>query len=163
MNRRDAALHLARRYPGGIEALAQRMGKHPDTLRKELTAVNGYKWGVDDEEVSMAMCIAAGVSDPLAPLTAVAANLGVLLVPLPQQLDGDSDTFHCLARAASEFSEFMKTIADAVADGKVTANELRRVEHELGDLVAKGQGCVAALRKMHEEAKPAHLKSVNGA
>jgi hypothetical protein len=163
MNRRDAALHLARRYPGGIEALAPRMGKHADTLRKELTAVNGYKFGVDDEELMMSLCVAAGVHDALAPLTAEAANLGVLLIPLPQQLDGDSDTFHCLAHAAGEFSEFMKTVADAVADGKVTPNELRRVERELGELVSKGQGCVAALRKIYEAEKPAHLRSIGGA
>jgi hypothetical protein len=163
MNRRDAALHLARRYPGGVEALALRIGKNADTLRKELTGVHGYKWGVDDEELMMELCRAAGVHDALAPLTAEAANLGVLLVPLPQQLSGDSDTFHCLARAASEFSEFMKTVADAVAHGKVTSNDLRRVERELGELVAQGQGCVAALRKIHEDAKPAHIRSVANA
>jgi hypothetical protein len=158
MNRRDEALRLAQRYPGGIDALAQRLGKRPDTLRKELTGVSGYKWGVDDEESIVLMSEAAGVPDSIAPITAAAANLGLLIIPLPQQINGDSDAFHCLAGAAAEFSEFMKVIADAVADARVTANELRRVERELGRLVAQGQGCVAALRRIHEEAKPAHLK-----
>jgi hypothetical protein len=157
MNRRDAALHLARRYPGGLEALAPRLGKHPETLRKELTGVSGYKWGVEDEEVLIAMCIAANVPDALAPITAAAANLGALLIPLPQALDGGSDVFHRLAQTAQEFSKFMKDVAEAIEHGKVTANELRKSERDLAELVADGQGCVALLRKMHDGAKPAHI------
>ena len=42
MNRRSAALHLARRYPDW-DSLAAHMNKRPDTLRKELTGVEGYK------------------------------------------------------------------------------------------------------------------------
>jgi hypothetical protein len=157
MNRRDAALHLAQRYPGGIDALAQRLGKRPDTLRKELTGVNGYKWGVDDEEMLVAMCVAANVPDALAPITAAAANLGILLIPLPQQIDSGSDVFHRLAHTAQEFSTFMKDVAEAIEYGKVSANELRKAERDLAELVSDGQGCVGVLRKMHETAKPPHI------
>jgi hypothetical protein len=163
MNRRDAALHLARRYPGGIEALAPRMGKKPDTLRKELTGVEGYKWGVDEEELMISLCQAAGVADSIAPITAAAVNAGALVIPLPRELSAQGGSFQCLADAAREFGEFVASVAEAEADGCVTANELRRVERELGELVAKGQGCVARLKAVHEAGKPAHLKAVGGA
>jgi hypothetical protein len=158
MNRRAAAMLLANRYPGGLDALAPQLGKRPDTLRKELTGAPAYKWGADDEELMISLCLAAGVSDPLAPITAAAANAGALLIPLPQHASGAADSFRCLADTAREFSEFVASVADAEADGRVTANELKRVERELGELVSRGQDCVARLRKIHEEGKPAHLR-----
>lgn len=130
------------------------MGKRPDTLRKELTGVEGYKWGVDDEELLVALCIAAKVPDSLAPITAGAVNAGALLLPLPQGVDSGSPTFKCLADAAHEFGIFMATAADAVADGRVTANEQREVEREFGALVAKGQAFLGSLSAMHEAGRP---------
>lgn len=130
------------------------MGKRPDTLRKELTGVEGYKWGVDDEELLISLCIAAKVVDPLAPITAAAINAGALVILLPQGLDSGGPTFKCLADAAHEFGVFMTTAADAVADGRVTAHELRDVEQEFGALVAKGQACLGNLSAMHEAGKP---------
>jgi hypothetical protein len=148
MNRRDAALHLAKRYPGGIDA-----------LRKELTGVNGYKWGVDDEELLVDLCQAARVPDALAPITAAAANAGALLIPLPQHVDADSTTWRCLASATEKFGALVRDIGDAVADGKVTANELRTVEADFGHLVSVGQHCLLSLKAMHEAAKPTHLRA----
>lgn len=162
MNRRDAALLLAGRYPGGIDALAPRMGKSPATLRKELTGAEGFKWGVDSEELLISLCQSAGVADPIAPITAAAVNAGALVIPLPRAADVDGGSFQCLAEAAREFGEFVASVAEAEADGRVSANELKRVERELGELVAKSQGCVSRLRAVHEAGKPAHLKAVQG-
>lgn len=160
MNRRDAARLLARRYPGGIDALAPRLGKRADTLRKELTGVEGYKWGVDDEEQLMELCRAAGVADPLAPLSAGAINSGALLIPLPQSMDVGGDTWNCLAEASKRFGTLVQDIGAAVADNTVTANELRTVEADFGALVSTGQSCLTHLRARHEEGKPAHLREV---
>ena len=155
MNRRIAALHLARRYPDW-DSLASHMGKRPDTLRKELTGVEGYKWGVEDEELLISLCLSAKVPDPLAPFTAAAANAGALLIPLPTGSAGAAEhALKCLADAAREFGVFLAKAAEAVADGHVSANELRDVEREFGALVAKGQACLGSLSAMHEAGKPA--------
>jgi hypothetical protein len=161
MNRRDACLHLALAYPGGIEALAQRMGKRPDTLRKELTGAAGYKFGIDEEEVLVALCLAANVprDQVLAPITAAAVNAGAMVIPLPLSAGGDENTMRCIANTAREFAEFTASIADAAADGRVTANELKRVDLEAIELVARVQACVVTMRAMHESAKPAHLRA----
>lgn len=159
MNRRDAALQLAHRYPGSLEALGQRMGKRPDTLRKELTGQPGYKWGVDDEELLIALCLSAGVADAIAPITAAAVNAGALLIPLPQGMDPEGNSFKCVAETAHEFGEFMASVAEAEADGRVTENEAKRAERKFGDLVSKGQGCVARLLAIHEAGKPTHLRA----
>ena len=157
MNRRSAALHLARRYPDW-DSLAAHMNKRPDTLRKELTGVEGYKWGVDDEELLISLCIAAKVADPLAPITAAAVNAGALLIPLAPVSAANGATFKCLADTAYEFGTFMATVSESVADNDVSANEVREVERHFGLLVSKGQACVSQLIAMHEAAKPAFAR-----
>ncbi len=157
MNRRIAALHLARRHPDW-DVLEAHMGKRKDTLRKELTNQPGYKWGVDDEELLIDLCEAIGVPDPLAPLTAGLVNRRVIFWQLPVESEGDSPTFQCLAAAAKDFGEFMVTASAALADGKVTANELKNVQREFGEFVAKGQACLASMSALHEAGKPISSK-----
>lgn len=158
MNRRDAALNLARRYPGGLEALGPRMGKRGDTLRNELTGAEGYKWGVDDEEILIALCQAARVADPLAPITAAAVNAGALLLPLPP--DGDESTpTECLATAARSFAAFVATSTTAQAENDVSANDLRQIERDAGALVSSVQQMVVQLRGIYERTR-ARLKAV---
>jgi hypothetical protein len=158
MNRRIAAWHLARRFPC-FDSLAMQLGKRPDTLRKELTGVEHYKWGVEDEEALVALAAAQKVANPLAPITAAAANAGALLVPLPHELNTEAPLFKCLADAAQEFGLFMATAAQALADGEVTANELREVEREFGKLVGKGQACLSNMGALHESGKPKTMQS----
>lgn len=158
MNRLDACLQLARRYPGGIDALALRLGRRPDTLRKELTGVPGYKLGVDEEETIVALCLAAGVPDALAPLTAAAANAGALLLPLPCTAAGDLPSLQRLADAAREFGEFAGALAQAEADGKISANERKRIEREGSQLVAAIQAVMSAVAREHEASQPLHLR-----
>jgi hypothetical protein len=157
MNRRAQALHLARRYPDW-DSLAAHMGKRPDTLRKELTGVEGYKWGVDDEELLISLCIAARVADPLAPITAAAVNAGALLIPLLPTTLADGPTFKVLADTAYEFGAFMSTVSESIADGSVSANELREVERHFGLLVGKGQACVGNLVALQAAARPSDIR-----
>ncbi len=163
MNRLDACLQLARRYPGGIEALASRLHRRPDTLRKELTGVEGYKLGVDEEETIVALCQAAGVRDALAPLTAAAANAGALLLPLPAVPAGEQPSLQRLAEAAREFGEFAGALAQAEADGAISANERRRIEREGGELVAAIQAVMAAVAREQEASRPAHVRELRAA
>ncbi len=153
MNRRNAALHLARRYPDW-DALANLMKKNPDTLRKELTGAPGYKWGVDDEELLIALCQAARVDDSLAPLTAAAANAGALLLPLPGGGSGSPATHQCMAEAVQGFGNFIATSSEACADLRVTANELKATEAACGRHVAKVQAFMTHMRALHESCMP---------
>jgi hypothetical protein len=154
MNRRDAALHLARRYPGGLEALGLRMAKRADTLRKELTGVDGYKWGVEDEELLIALCQAAGVADPMAPITAAAVNAGAMLLPLPPDQSADRPPFAYLADAARQFSDFVASVSRAENERAVSANGLKHIERDAGELVASLQQCVVHMQAQHKAGRP---------
>lgn len=146
MNRRDAALHLARRYPGGLEALAPRMGKRGDTLRKELTGVEGYKWGVDDEELLIALCQAARVDDALAPITAAALTAGALLLPLPPDEQEDETPAQILASATRSFGGFMEAIGTTLSAGAISANQVKAIERQAAAVVLTAQRQVIAAR-----------------
>ena len=162
MNRLDAARRLATRYPGGAEALAVRMGKSPETLRKELAGAPGFKWGTACEDDLMSLCQAAGVADPLAPIRASAVSHGARVIELPS-MGAAGTSYRFLAETAREFSEFVASVADAEADGAVSGNEMRRVDRELGELIGMAEACASHLRAIHEAGKPAHLREVKAA
>lgn len=162
----DAALHLARRFPGGIEALALRIpssdpnkpaGSHKSAgaLRHELTGSGNNKLGLEDAELISMYALEQRVDNPLAILNAFAANCRAVVVMLPEQGDGDDTTFAGLAAAAQEFSEFVASVAEAAADNSVSANELARVDKELGDLMGRAQSLRSRLAQIHEQGKPA--------
>lgn len=154
MNLIDSALHLARRFPGGIEALALRMGKRATTMRHELASSDHYKLGLADAEVITLFAVEQRVSNPLAILNTFAATCGAVVVMLPDMPDESCGTFRGLAESAREFSDFVATVADAAADGVVTANELAAVDRELSELVGRVQSVRAGLAAMHEASKP---------
>lgn len=158
MNTQDAALQLARSLPGGIEALAVRMGKSAHSLRHELTGSGTAKLGLLDAETIGLYAQQMRAPNALAILNAMAANHNALALPLPEGVALGDDTFKGLADAAREFSEFIASVADAAADGQVTGNELALVDRELGDLIARAQGIRQQLAVMHEAAKPQALK-----
>lgn len=154
MNSLDAALQLAREYPGGIDALAPRLGKSPHTLRHELTRQGSAKLALEDAEAVTQFAIEVGQVNPLRVLNSFAQNCGAAVVMLPSSAGGD-DTFKGLAEAAKAFSLFVGSVADAVADGSVTANELREVDRGLSSLIGRAQAIQASLAAIHEAGKPA--------
>ncbi len=149
----DAAFHLVHDYPGGAVSLAPRMGKSGTTLSHECKATGTAKLGlVDAVKLSH-------LTGDLRILNAFASECGCLVLPMPAP-DGAVDTFHALAEAAREFGKFVTSVADAAADGQVTANELARVDGELASMLAASQAIRATLAQIHEAGKPSALRAV---
>lgn len=154
MNLRDAARNLARRLHGGIESWAQRANKSPTTARHEMAGFSNYKFGLEDAELLTQFAIEQGVSDPLQVLNTFAANVGAMVIPLPEMYETGASTLTDLSLAAKEFADFVAVSAGAAADGKVTLNELAEVDQELAHLIACAQRVRSSLALMHEAAKP---------
>lgn len=140
----DAAFALVRAYPGGSLSLAPRMGKAHGTLSHEVSGRAGYKLGLDD---AVAMSVLA--SD-LRVLNAFAAEMGCLVLQLPDGGSVGSDVMQRVGQAAKEFGEFLSEVTTDAADGDISTNDLRRIEKEWGDLMAVGQQLMALLRGMHD-------------
>lgn len=163
MNTQDAALQLARSMPGGVEALAVRLGKSAHTLRHELTGSGTAKLGLLDAESICIYAQQSGSSGALSVVTAMATNLNAMVIPLPAAVCACEDTFRGLADAAREFSDFIASVADASSDGVITANELHRVDQELMDLMSRVQAIRALVADKHNAGKPSHMREVSPA
>lgn len=148
----DAAYRVVHSYPGGSASLAPRIGKNSTSLSHEVKRVGIAKFGLED-----AVAVTVMTGDPSI-LNAFAAECGYLVLPMPQMASGDS-TLAGLAEAAKEFGEFCSSVAEAAADGNVSANELGRVDRELSELIAKAQDVRARLAQVHEANVPAHVKA----
>lgn len=154
MNLLDAARHLARRFPGGVECLAVRLGKRPSTMRHELAGSDAYKLGLEDAELITEYAVEQHIENPLQILNTLAANCGALVVPLPELHNGTGSTFEDLAATAKEFAEFVAITSSAVADGAVTGNELREVDRELAELIGCAQRVRAGMAALHVAGQP---------
>lgn len=154
MNITDALYRAAHDYPGGIEALAVRMRISPSSLAHKVSP--NYP-GAHCSPGEMAQ-ICEFTSDH-SPLQALAGQLGYQLLPIVQQGEVDSEFTLRLARTVKEFGEFISEISTDLADGKVTDNELKRIERELADMVAASQALYAVAARINSAAKPAHLRA----
>ena len=140
----DAAFNLVHDHPGGAASLAPRVAKNPATLCHEVTAAGTAKLGL---ETAVKLSV---LTQDQRILNAFAAACGCLVFPMPAVQPGGADAMHRVASLANEFGDVVRVVADAAADGRISANELAKVEREWGDLVACGQALVAHLRGVHE-------------
>lgn len=145
----SAAYHLVHDYEPGADVLALRMQKNYTTLLHEVKATGTAKLGLLDA-VKM-----TGLTHDLRILQAWASEEGQMLVPLPtlEEQAGD-DCLQRLASAAKEFGEFMSEVSLTLADGKVSDNELGRIEHEVGEMFATVHATLEALRQRNLAGKP---------
>lgn len=147
MSPRDAFCHLVHDYPGGAPALAERLGVNKWTLEKKADP-NCSTHRPSFEEVVRA----EQLTGDQRPLHAHAAALGcrVVKVSIP---DGVSDE-QLLARMATfvkETGEALASASRAIADGRITENEIRRVEKEGADIAPALAELVARMRSMADE------------
>lgn len=157
MNVLDAAYRLAHDYPGGVESLAPRIGKNPTTLNHELVARNGAKLGLVTAHDMTALTGNWQI------LNAFALSVGALVIPLQVGPDqAADDCMLALAKTARGFAALIGDVGEALADGRVSDNELDHVERECGEMMASLQVLMAKLRARNEQGKPS-LKSVKAA
>jgi len=155
MNILDAARRMARKYPGGVEALALRLDKAPSTLEKEVRGAPGFKLGADDAHEMSKMCHEVGMVDPLAFLTTWAAGMDCLVIPMPPTVGVDgAECMKAVAAAASEASEMIAEACAALADGKVTDNEMRAIDGAIGEMVSSAQALRRTMAAINEAGKP---------
>jgi hypothetical protein len=138
MNQHDALYLKARAYPGGIEALAQRMGKTPAVLYNKLRP-GIHTHAVNFEEVSeiLELCTDAGVDDPLHPLQAMNWRHGLVAFVLPNiECHSDEDLSQIILGVMQEAGEVAKVISDALRDRKINSEELDGIENEFQRLLS---------------------------
>jgi hypothetical protein len=132
MNQHDALYTVARKYPGGVDALARELDMSPNVLRNKLapTVASHYP---SFEEVSRIVecCHKAGLPDAHLPLHAMLVRHGMaaFVVPQPEQARQD-DLSQTVCRVMSEVGDVAEAVSDALRDGVVTSAEADLIERE---------------------------------
>jgi hypothetical protein len=148
----DASANACADYPGGVEVVAGRMGKSPSTLYKELQGAGTAKLGALD-----AVKIAQITQDVRIPL-AFAQACGGLYTPLLPVAPNLADALQAVAHMSKEFGDVLTAVTMALADGRVTQNELREIQAQWLELVAAGAGTIAACAAAYEAGVPAFAR-----
>lgn len=132
MNQHDALYTVARKYPGGLDALARELGMSVNVLRNKLapTIASHYP---SFEEVSLIVehCHRAGVPDAHLPLHALLVRHGMaaFVVPQPEAARQD-DLSQTVCRVMSEVGAVAEAVSSALIDGKVTSAEADLIERK---------------------------------
>jgi hypothetical protein len=148
MSLRDAAFNVVHDYPGGSVSLAPRLGKSHASLSHELTATGTAKLGLlDAEKITI-------LTGDLRILVAFATDCGQMLVPLPAAtVLADDDCMLRLADTAREFGDLCKEVGGDLADGKISDNELKRIDRECSELIASLHALRESLARRNAECK----------
>ena len=149
MNQHDALYTVARKYPGGLDALARELGMSVNVLRNKLapTIASHYP---SFEEVSQIVehCHQAGVADAHLPLHALLVRHGMaaFVVPQPETARHD-DLSQTVCRVMSEVGAVAEAVSSALIDGKVTSAEADLIERKFQSALSALGAWRARLRK----------------
>lgn len=155
----DAAYHVVHDYqPDGAVSLAPRLGKAKVTLCHEVHPPPGSmaKLGLVD---------AVKISDltgDMRILHAFAESVGHQAVRLDlPETDTGPNLMAAMSAFAKETAEALLAMHEALADGRVTENEIRRFEKEVGDIAPAACSLVARMRLL--AAEQSRLRAVKAA
>lgn len=137
----DAIYQAAHDFPGGVAALAARMGCSSNTLNHKVSTTN------DTHHLTVAeFNKLLDFTGNYAPLHALNLQHHHVAHALPADTLGDDNLTQAAARACKEFGEFLTAVNSAVADHRVTTNERRRIERELGQMIAAAGQLLACVQ-----------------
>lgn len=142
MNTIDAAHRICAEFPGGAAALAHRLNMRPAVLRAKCNPngpANGstYQLGIIDAARMQAVAVRFDI------LHAFADECGHTCIPLPDAHGNDLP--QAMAKTCAEFGDYLREVATAMGDGRITPNEVKRLEANLTEMIAAAAGLQALL------------------
>lgn len=148
MELNDAVRRMTRHYPGGLVALAARMGRPHSTLDKEIRGATGFKLGLAEAQEITVLCHDAKAEGALDLLSVMAHAVDHTLLPLPVGADAEM-TLERLAKLMHQCGDMVSTVTKAKADGKICTNEIKQCRAQWSQLIAAGQQLMEGLEANH--------------
>ncbi len=124
----DAAYRIAHQFPGGVPALAQRMGMSRNTLAHKVSLTQETHKLALGEAVHM-----QEVANRFDILYAMAESLNHVCLPAPAMSEGEINAV--LASVGAEVGDVFREVQRVLTDGRVTQNERRRVAAQVAEAV----------------------------
>lgn len=140
VNQHDALYTIACEYPGGVEALAFRMGgKNAKVLRSKLDPdIKSHYPSFEEVSVIIEKCSGAKVENALLPLHAMNWRHGLIAFPVPQVTDlSDEELTKSICKVMKEISEATAEATKALCnDGIRKRDALEKIEKEFQEALA---------------------------
>lgn len=144
MSTLDTLYLSAHDYPGGIRALAARMQVNPSVLSHKLNPNDqANHLTVRDMESIMTL------TGDYRALHTLCMDHGHMALLLPDV--ADQDITAAIVKTCDEFADYLKSVTNSLADGRVTAIELRSIRKELAEMVAQSGRLEAILAAMQAQ------------
>lgn len=144
---RDAAYHTVHDYPGGAMALAVRLGVNGMTLSHQVNPNNVGKFSLSIEKATEIQAL----SEDYRILHSMARELGHVAIKVDQA--EEENVLASIADTVKEFSGYLTSVSDAVADSRVTDNELRDIDQHLCEMVQQANHLRAVVAHMNDQLK----------
>lgn len=147
MNILDASFHVAHDFPGGVVALAARMGVSQNVLNKKVDPRQ------DTHHLRLDEALKVGViANDKRILQAHANAHNCVVVPLPDMPDsGDMALLDGFMDIINELGEFTRAFQEAYRDGKITPSEIKQISSEAADVQTRLAAFVLRLQEMAGE------------
>lgn len=138
MNQHDALYKVARKYPGGIEQLANRMQMSENTLRNKLSpGIHTHYPSFEEVSEIIEYLQEAKVDGALLPLQAMNWRHGLVAFPVPSTDNlSDEQLAQTVFRVMKESGDVAQVVGAAMADGKITLQEMDQIEREFQEALA---------------------------
>jgi hypothetical protein len=153
MNQHDALYKIARAYPGGLEALAAKMGVSVNVLRNKLApGIESHYPSFEELSVIVEHCDQAGVKDAHMPLHALLSRHGMaaFVVPESNQVSED-DLSQTVCRVMSRVGDVAEAVSTALLDGVITDAEADLIEREFQSALTVLGEWRARIRAHHKQ------------
>jgi DNA-binding transcriptional regulator YdaS (Cro superfamily) len=145
-----ALQRAVRAFPHGTNALAARLGISPTSLSHKVSTT--YPAAHCSPEEVLEIMQATG---DVGALQAMADALGFVLIPLPKHDAHGDEAMATMMKTVKEFGDFVSEASNDLADGRISDNELARVEREGAEALGAIQALLAFVAGMNQAGKPA--------
>jgi hypothetical protein len=159
----DVLYSRAKKYPGGIEALAHRMDVSAKLLYNKLERnCETHHLREDEFEQILRLLAAAKVADAFAPLRALCLRFDHVAVQLPEVNEGEASELSAhVVKLLAESGDVARDIHDGLAnDGVIDAAEAARLDKDIDDVVAVMLSLKETVRRLQQPARKAQIKVV---
>ena len=143
-----ALQRAVRGFEHGTAALAARMGLQLTSLYHKVSPTYPTSHCSPEEMLEIMQ-----ITGDHGALQALAGNLGYVLLPAPD-LAADTPCTLALAQSVQEFGEFAAESARGLADGRISDNELARIEREGAQELAAIQELMRVAARVHQASRP---------
>lgn len=153
INQHDVLYSVARAYPGGIEALAPRMGVTAPVLRNKLRpGIDTHYMSFEQVSLLLELVDEARVPNAKLPIRAFCWRHGMVALDVTRikaEPTGDTDLNRAYGNVLNELGDISKKFGEALADGRVSHAEVDALELEFEQLVA---AAMSFREMLHERA-----------